>query len=225
MKLKPIAFKALPYLIYLMRQEKESKPVSTSLLAKEFGFSQQTASRLLRELESEGLIQRTITPRGQLVEITKKGRGLLLLISSELDSVLKEPIRKVSFNGKLVSGSGEGAYYITRPPYVKQFEHLIGYTPFPGTLNIKLPAGELAKKARLSNLEYVYISGFKNRGRAFGPIRCYPCVINGRAKGHVLIPERTHHPENIVEVISEDNLREKLGLKEGDEVTINVISV
>lgn len=216
-------FKALPYLLYLMKQEKEYKQVSTSVLAEEFGFSQQTASRLLRELESEGLIRRDVTPKGQFVELTKKGKDVLLAISSELDSVLKEPIRKISLRGRLISGSGEGAYYMTRAPYVRQFEHLLGYTPFPGTLNLELPPEDVVKKAKLASLEHTFISGFKARGRAFGPIRCYPCIINNKVRGHILIPERTHHPENIIEVICEKSLRKMFKLKDGDELRIDVI--
>ena len=218
----PKDFKLLPYLLYLAKVEKGGKPVSTSSLAREFGFSQQTASRLLRELESAGLVRREVTPRGQFVGITKKAEEIFFSISSELDSILKKQVSRLSFRGKLVSGLGEGAYYMSRPLYVRQFKHLLGYEPFPGTLNIKLPHSELQKKVRLSAIEHAFISGFKSRGRSFGFIRCYPCSINRKVAGHVLVPERTHHPEDVLEIASKYNLKKRLSLKEGETVLVEI---
>jgi len=37
-----------------------------------------------------------------------------------------------------------------------------------------------------------------------------------------MIPERTHYPEDIIEIISPNNLREKLKLKDGSKITVLV---
>ena len=47
--------------------------ISTEYLAGKLGFSQQTASRYLIELERKGWIQRTITPDGSLIRIEDAG--------------------------------------------------------------------------------------------------------------------------------------------------------
>ena len=47
--------------------------ISTEYLAKKLGFSQQTASRYLIELERKGWILRNITPDGSLIKIEEQG--------------------------------------------------------------------------------------------------------------------------------------------------------
>ena len=44
----------------------------------------------------------------------------------------------IMLEGTLFTGLGEGAYYVTRDDYRKQFIEKLGFDPYPGTLNIKL---------------------------------------------------------------------------------------
>jgi riboflavin kinase len=55
-----------------------------------------------------------------------------------------------------------------------------------------------------------------------GSLKCFPCLING-AHGAIAIPERTHHGPEVLEIISPFNLRDRLGLKDGDCVKVEVI--
>ncbi|TFH15832.1 hypothetical protein E4H04_07625, partial [Candidatus Bathyarchaeota archaeon] len=62
---------------------KTSIKISTTQLSDEIGGSQQSASRHLQLLESEGMLERSITSEGSRVKITGHGQA-------ELDLVLKE---------------------------------------------------------------------------------------------------------------------------------------
>ena len=44
----------------------------------------------------------------------------------------------IEFRRKIVSGMGEGAYYMSLKGYRNQFIEKLGYEPYPGTLNVKL---------------------------------------------------------------------------------------
>ncbi|MBT3407635.1 DUF120 domain-containing protein, partial [Candidatus Woesearchaeota archaeon] len=65
----------------------------------------------------------------------------------------------------------------------------------------------------------ITIEGFKTKKRTFGIIKCYLIKIHG-ISGSIIIPNRTSHKENIIEIISKKNLREKLKLKNNNTVKI-----
>ena len=44
----------------------------------------------------------------------------------------------VTLEGTVFTGLGEGAYYISKEAYRKQFTEKLGFEPYPGTLNLKL---------------------------------------------------------------------------------------
>ena len=194
---------------------------STSAIAGHFGGSQQTASRKLRQLKSQGLIGLEASPAGCYVSITREGLSLLRENFLALQAVFGQgPGQKPSVSGTVKSGLGEGRYYVSRPHYLKQFTRLFGKRPFLGTLNLMIPEAELASFA--SGLAPVKISGFETRERSFGEITAFRVMVQGRQKAILAIPERTTHPKNEAEVIAVVNLRKKLGLKDGSKVVLSL---
>lgn len=197
------------------------KNVSTATLSREFGVSQQTASRVLRELEGESLITREMNHNGQAVRVTPKGRELLRDARLFIDSALSEPPEKITFTGKVTSGSGEGAYYMKQQGYLYQFRNALGCVPFPGTLNLQLSPREARKRDFLNSITPIFISGFRTDEREFGVLRCFRCSVGG-IDGYVILPERAHHEPEFLEVISEEELKKALSLKDGDKVGVEV---
>ena len=45
---------------------------------------------------------------------------------------------KMKLFGRVVSGKGEGKYYMSLPPYKEKFKNILEFEPYEGTLNIKL---------------------------------------------------------------------------------------
>jgi len=188
---------------------------STSELAKLTGFSQQSISRKLRELESEELISRKVSNKGTEIALTKKAVSELKSFYLELDELFSE--KEFSLSGKVKDGLGEGKYYTTLPNYKKQFTKILGADFFPGTLNIEVYLNE---KNVLTSAEPIIIEGFKTKSRSFGAIKSWNCLLNKKIKCIAILPERTTHKENILELISIFNLREKLNLKTGSMVEV-----
>ena len=112
--------------------------LTSSSLGKSVQKSQQTASKYLMELESDGFIERLMKGRKVFVKITNKGYAELVKLHSHLGSSLGAFPSSIELQGVIVSGMGEGAYYMSLNGYTKQFKSKIGYVPFPGTLNVKL---------------------------------------------------------------------------------------
>jgi riboflavin kinase len=195
--------------------------VTTHQLSEILDCSQQTASRKLIELEKKGLINKERAIKGQKITITRKGFDLLRDYYIQLKCIFEER-EPVTIKGELISGMGEGQYYITRKGYTQQFEEKLGFHPYPGTLNLLLERKhDIVVREMLDNCPYIKVDGFQDEGRTFGAVKCYTISINS-IPGAILSPLRTHHPKNIIEIISPVYLREALTLEDGDEVSVKL---
>jgi len=201
--------------------------VSTEYLAEKMGSSQQTASRHLIQLEKKGWIRRTITPEGCLIKMTDSGTAELKRLYSGLRLIMEAAYPpSVTLEGAIFTGLGEGAYYVTREGYRKQFMERLGFDPYPGTLNLKLTSDyDIKTRTELEAYPAVEIQGFKNESRTFGPVKCYPAVINNKVKGAVVLALRSHYNSSVLEVIAPTYLRSQLKLKDGNKVKVEVLTL
>ncbi len=207
-----------------MGAHKRTAKISTEYLAEKLGTSQQTASRYLIELEKRGWIHRNITHDGCLILIDSAGSSELQKLFSELRSLLEAPYPpSVTLEGTVFTGLGEGAYYIGKEHYLKQFLEKLGFEPYPGTLNLKL-SGDYDVKARaeLESYPAVEIEGFKNEDRTFGLVKCYPVLIGNKVRGALVTALRSHYDASVLEIIAPVCLRKHLNLKDGNKVKVEV---
>ena len=118
-----------------------------------------------------------------------------------------------AIKGTVVSGLGEGKYFMSMPHYKNEIRKKLGFDPYPGTFNIK-PENrhDLGKSRSIS------IDGFEKSGKKFGGASCYIASIN-RIKGAIIIPDINKH-KGIIEFIAPEHLKSRLKLDDGDEVTI-----
>ena len=198
--------------------------VSTEYLAEKMGASQQTASRNLIELDKKRWIKRTITPEGCLIKITEDGVKKLKKLYSNLRLIMEATYPpSITLEGVLFAGLGEGAYYVTRDKYRRQFMEKLRFDPYPGTLNLKL-TGEYDTKARseLETYPGIEIEGFKDESRTFGNVKCYPAIINNKMKGAVIFALRSHYNSSVLEIIAPTYLRNQLKLKDGQKVKVEI---
>jgi len=203
---------------------KRTAKISTEYLAEKLGISQQTASRYLIELERSGWIQRTITPEGSLIRINDKGTSELKKLYSNLHFLIEAVYPpSVTLEGTVFTGLGEGAYYISKEYYRKQFIEKLGFIPYPGTLNLKLTTEyDLKTRAELDAYPAIEIQGFKNEDRTFGVVKCYPATIGNKVKGALIFALRSHYDNSVLEVIAPVCIRKHLNLKDGHKVKVEV---
>ncbi len=216
--------------------------ITSGQISKVIQCSQQTASKILIELEKDNLIERIKNNKKFKIKVTQRGFEVI----KELYDLMKIAIdnsraKRIIFKGKIVTGMGEGSYYMSKKGYTDQFREKLGYEPFPGTLNIKLEE-QIYKdtKMEITNYPSIYIHGFKDENRTFGWVKCYPTILIPEVKENdnvlknkkncekmeiesfILLLERTHHNNSLVEVISPVCIKETAGLKNGDMVTIEL---
>lgn len=216
----------LPLLIYLAFKGASTGWIFTSskAIGSDLGISQQTASRKLIILEKLGLIDRRVQKGGEYIKISNDGIELLKGIASILSiKVLEKTYNVITLEGKVVSGLGEGRYYMSLEGYVRQVIKKLGFKPYPGTLNIRLTdKSELMKRVVLETFPPIMIKGFSNGRRTYGDVKAYRAKVNGLEPAALIIPVRTSHKIDIIEVIAPYYLRERLGLKDGDTVKVEV---
>jgi len=201
--------------------------VSTEYFAEKMSLSQQTASRYLIQLEKKEWIKRSITPEGCLIRITDAGQQELKHLYSNLRLIFEAAYPpSVTLEGTLFTGLGEGAYYISKDGYRKQFIEKLGFDPYPGTLNIKLTTDyDVKTRVELEAYPAIELQGFENESRSFGGVKCYPAIINNKVKGAILTAMRTHYDASVLEIIAPVFLRGSLKLKDGQKVKVEVLTL
>jgi riboflavin kinase len=201
--------------------------VSTEYFADKMGLSQQTASRYLIQLEKKGWLKRNITPDGCLVKVTDSGQHELKQLFTNLQLIFEAayPL-SVTLEGTLFTGLGEGAYYVSKEGYRKQFIEKLGFDPYPGTLNIKLTTDyDIKTRSELEAYPAIELQGFQNETRSFGNVRCYPAIINNKIKGAILTAMRTHYDASVIEIVAPVYLRTNLKLKDGQKIKVEALTL
>jgi riboflavin kinase len=196
---------------------------TTSSLGKSIKKSQQAASKHLLELENSNFIERIISGRKISVKITPKGYSEMVKLSQALQKSLTSSSSNVLLKGTLVSGMGEGAYYMSLKGYTKQFKSKIGYVPFPGTFNVKLGKKEYTETIKqFEGMEGIHIDGYSDGKRTYGWVKCFKAKLNSSFDCELIRLERTHHDTSTIELISKNNLRKTAKLSGGSKITITI---
>jgi len=187
---------------------------STRELGSRLNLSQQSVSRLLRAMEKKGLVSRSTSPLGVVLSLDKKG---ITLLEEEFTSLKRIFEKRVSLEGRAVDGFGEGKYYVRQ--YSDRFKEKLGFRAYPGTLNVVVD--EIKAKEFVKDIACVSIEEFKSSERSFGAVSACPVRINNSVNGAIILPERTRHPPDIIELVAPVCIRESLGLSSGEMITLS----
>jgi len=200
--------------------------ITTTELGSIINRSQQSASKYLVELEKAGLLERTKSGQKFRIIVTDRGVSEVLSLHETIKSSVEVLDRSgLQFEGKVVSGMGEGAYYMSLEGYRMQFNDKLGYEPYAGTLNVKLlNQSSIRMRSMIDSCHSVFISGFSDSSRSYGWVKCYPAILNDGAidKAAVIVLERTHYDNSMLEVIAPICIKDSLGMKNGDLVKVFV---
>ena len=126
-------------------------------------------------------------------------------------------MEKIKLSGKIFSGKGGGKKLIQLPWVKQQITAKLSFTPYLGTLNIQLSSDSAAKRKLLENVASLMV--YPAEGYCNGKL--FKAAI-GTVECGIVIPDVAGYPHDILEVIAPVNLREKLQLADGDEITVTV---
>jgi riboflavin kinase len=200
--------------------------ITTAEIGKSIGRSQQAASKHLLDLETSGYIERLKKGQKFAVKVTDEGYSEIQNLFLSLRAALESVPATIEFEGNVVSGMGEGAYYMSLEGYRKQFKEKLGYEPYLGTLNVRL-SEQIYMNARLQLGKHpsIFINGFSDGTRTYGWVKCYRAAINDGAirNAAVLVLERTHYDDSMLEVIAPISIKQTAGIKNGDRIKVEVL--
>lgn len=96
-----------------------------------------------------------------------------------------------------------------------------GFTPYKGTLNLVIDESNCENYRRYV-LRYpgIYVDPV-SKGYSSGMF--FRVRIDGRIPGAIVIPQVLGYPQDRVEIIAPVNIRDRLGLKDGDEIAIEIL--
>ncbi len=135
----------------------------------------------------------------------------------EKKPVTGEPLR---VTGEVFSGLGEAASFLRVPWVIREIQRVLGFTPAPGTLNLRVVAEEERRV-----WEQLHRRGgmpiMLPPGEPCGA-RLIPVLVAGKVPGGVVIPDISRYGADVVEVIAPVNIRDTLHLRDGDPLTLDV---
>lgn len=219
----------LNLLIQIGKMGGTRRPVSctTRELGNIVGISQQSTSRKLTKMENYNLIVRNYTQRGNSIKITSEGMTLLESVFTDLWMILVsdrgEIEEEIILQGKICTGMGEGAYYMSRKGYRNRFPTMVGFIPYPGTLNVQLlEETSLRNFERLQRTPANFIKEFMEDERKFGRVFVWPTFLligDKKIPSALIRPDRTHH-NNQIEIIAKENIKDTYNVKDGDIIKV-----
>jgi CTP-dependent riboflavin kinase len=121
----------------------------------------------------------------------------------------------------IVEGLREAGHFTQISWVRKQFISKLSIDPYPGTLNLEVLDPESIRNVKeLQDKKGIEITP---EDPSFCSAKCYPVLIGGRLKGAIVFPLVENYPENKMELISPQNIKDALSLKPGDMLEMEVL--
>ncbi|MBQ8179410.1 MAG: DUF120 domain-containing protein [Candidatus Methanomethylophilaceae archaeon] len=193
--------------------------ISSRELGDALEMSQQSASKRILELLDEKYIERDLGARRQRIRITQKGADEMKKEYNEYRRIF-ELTDHLTIHGTIATGMGEGGYYICQPGYMRQFQKILEFTPFEGTLNILVDPEDVGKIDMIRSIAGHNVTGFNCDGRSFGNVVLYKAKIRN-IDCAIVVPERSHYMDTL-EIICQYHLRRTLSLNDGDHIDVKI---
>lgn len=123
--------------------------------------------------------------------------------------------------GKIVSGSGQGAFF-TQIDWVQlQCFEKLGFKPYPGTLNLEIGPDDLPLIASLEQKKGIALISPDPK---FCNAKAFAVRLKKMSAAIIMPEEKVRiHADNIIEIIAALNIKETLNVKDGVLLSIVVL--
>jgi riboflavin kinase len=123
----------------------------------------------------------------------------------------------MKITGKIVRGVGESAGFISIPWVSKQMLEKLGFQPYGGTLNILVEGPDIQRSLKVHGGDCL-----RSEAAGFCDALIFRGMIAGKYNCGVVLPLVPNYNEYLLEVLAPVHLKGSLGLKDGDEVTLEL---
>lgn len=121
----------------------------------------------------------------------------------------------IKLYGRVFSGLMEGSRYVQM--YRDLFVKYLSLEPYFGTLNVDLGIDSSIVFKRLKPIE------IPPPNPVFSPLYVYRAYVGGDVEAYIVKPHVTTYDWRVLELVSNHCLRERLKLRNGDYIEINVV--
>jgi riboflavin kinase len=128
--------------------------------------------------------------------------------------------RKIT--GVVFSDLGRAASFMALDWVQSALSDKLGFSPYPGTLNLKLVTArekELWRAARETGPRIEITAPDAAHCQA----RCFLVEIEGKHQGAVILPEVEGYPADKIEVVASVRLKDAIKITDGDPVTLEFV--
>lgn len=126
-----------------------------------------------------------------------------------------------SFEGTVVSGTGEGAYFVGLGWVRREIQRVVGFDPYPGTLNLRLLSPDALRRWGGIRREAGAPLTPPEPGACGGQL--FPVLAGGLIPAAVVVPDVTRYGEELLEIVAPVHLRTRLDLKDGDLLRLTML--
>lgn len=123
----------------------------------------------------------------------------------------------MKITGKIVKGVGESAGFMSIPWVSKQMREKLGFQPYGGTLNVLVEDSDIQRSLKVHGGDRL-----RSEAAGFCDALIFRGMIAGRYNCGVVLPLVPNYDEFLLEILAPVHLKDSLGLKDGDEVTLEL---
>ena len=115
---------------------------------------------------------------------------------------------------------GAGAFFVGLDWFRDAVKRVVGFDPYPGTLNVCLADGEELHRWRAIRDEVAVPVAPPESEECGG--RLVPILLGDGIRAAIVVPDVTRYGEELLEVIAPVHLRTRLGLGDADVLTLTI---
>ncbi|UCH57039.1 MAG: CTP-dependent riboflavin kinase [Candidatus Bathyarchaeota archaeon] len=124
--------------------------------------------------------------------------------------------------GKITFGIGRAAKFLSLEWVRRRILEELGFSPYSGTLNFALNQKTSEVYQRFIERNPRILVEPVEEG--YSPGEFFRVKINDSVSAIVVIPLVPGYPRDVVEIVTPFHLKDRLGLKEGDEITVEILN-
>jgi riboflavin kinase, archaea type len=128
---------------------------------------------------------------------------------------------QIKIRGKIVTGLGVGHNFTCLQWVKEQFISKLAIDPYPGTLNLEISDPKDLKKFEI--LRATHGIEITPEDPSFCKGNCFQVLINGRLKGAIVLPVVEGYPNNKMELITAENVKQALNVNPGDQLEVEIL--
>jgi riboflavin kinase len=125
----------------------------------------------------------------------------------------------VMLRGVVEAGTGVGASFMSLEWVRHGVAQIVGFDPYPGTLNVRLVDAEMIERWREIRRRHALRLTPPPSETCGGHL--VPVVVSGDVRAAVIVPDITRYGAHVLEVIAPVHLRSRLWLRDHDTLSLS----